>query len=136
MTSAALELQGAIVARLKAFAPLAAFVAGRVYDRIPANAPAIFPYVSFGPEDHVQDDAECISGTEITIQIDAWSQAVGRPEVKKVAEAVRSALHNADLPLSDNALVSLEHRQTRLLTDPDGLTSHAALEFVAFIEQP
>ncbi|MCB1394387.1 DUF3168 domain-containing protein [Nitrobacter sp.] len=134
MTSPSLELQGAIVARLKTFADLAGLVADRIYDRVP-TAPA-FPYVSLGPAQSVSDDADCITGFEITLQIDAWSRAVGFPEVKRVAEAVRAALHQHELPLADNALVSLEHRQTRDFRDPDGLTNHAAIEFVALVEQP
>jgi hypothetical protein len=70
------------------------------------------------------------------MQLDAWSRAVGFPEVKRVADAVRAALHDYELPLSDNALVSLLHRQTRVLRDPDGLTNHAVVEIVALVEQP
>lgn len=134
MTSPSLELQGAIVARMKAFVDLTGLVADRIYDRVPVE-PA-FPYVSWGPEQAVADDTDCITGFEVFLQIDAWSRAVGFPEVKRVAEAVRAALHQYELPLADNALVSLEHRQTRFFRDPDGLTSHAAIEIVALVEQP
>lgn len=134
MTSPSLELQGAIVARMKAFVDLTGLIDDRIYDRVPAE-PA-FPYVSWGPEQSVADDADCITGFEVFLQIDAWSRAVGFPEVKRVAEAVRAALHQYELPLADNALVSLEHRQTRFFRDPDGLTSHAVIEIVALVEQP
>lgn len=134
MTSPLLELQGAVVARLKGYAGLAQLVEARIYDRVPEAAS--FPYVSWGPEQAIADDADCINGFDITIQIDAWSCAVGLPEVKKIAEQVRLALIEQELSLDDNALVLLEHRQTRILPEPDGLTSHAAVEFAAFIEQP
>lgn len=134
MTAVSLELQGAIIARLKAYAPLTAIVGQRIYDNVPANA--MTPYVSLGPEQVVSDDADCITGFEVTNQIDAWSEAVGLPEVKKIAEAVRAALHRYDLPLSDNALVSIEHRQTRFLRDPSSATNHAAIDFTSFVEQP
>lgn len=134
MTSPSLEVQGAIVARLKAFPALSALINNRVYDRVPL--PPAFPYVTIGPDQVVSDDAECITGFEMTIQIDAWSIDVGFPNVKRVAEAVRQALHGYDLPLTDNALVSFEHRQTRTFRDPDGITSHATIEFVALVEQP
>lgn len=134
MTSVSLELQGAIVARLKAYAPLTALVAQRIYDDVPL--PATTPYVSLGPDQIVSDDADCLTGYEVTIQIDAWSTTKGLPEVRRVAEAVRSALHDYDLPLTDNALVSIQHRQTRNLRDPDGVTNHAVIEFVALVEQP
>lgn len=132
MTSPTLELQGAISLRLKSDAALLALIGGRVFDRVPENA--AFPYVSFGSSDETSDDADCIDSFEISFQIDCWSRSVGFPEVRKIADAIRKAL-KADLNLTDNALVYLEHRQTRVFRDPDGLTSHAALTFEAVAEQ-
>lgn len=134
MTSPSLELQGAIVTKLKATPAVTALIGTRIYDSVPSTA--TFPYVSIGPEQTLADDADCITGFEIFMQLDAWSRATGSPEVKRIAEAVRDALHDFELPLTDNALVSFRHRQTRVLKDPDGLTAHAALEFVALVEQP
>jgi len=134
MTSVSLELQKSIVDRLRAFAPLSEFVAGRVYDEPPSQV--TFPYVSLGPDQVVSDDAECLTSFEVTIQLDAWSRKNGRVELKRVAEAVRAALHDYDLALETNALLSIRHRQTRHLPDPDDETSHAAIEFVAIVEQP
>lgn len=132
MTSASLEMQGAIVARLKASPAVTALIGARVYDTIPT--PVQFPYVSFGPSDELADNADCIAADEITFQIDAWSRATGFPEVRKIAAAVRAALHEHEFDLTDNAFVSFEHRTTRVFRDPDGLTSHAAIEFRAIVE--
>lgn len=133
-----LELQGVIIARLKADPDVSALVEQRVYDKVP-DAPT-FPYVSLGPTEELSDDATCGDGTltgfAITLQIDCWSRTVGFPEVKRVADAVRRALVGEELALNENALVYFEHRITRTLRDPDGLTSHAALTFEAFAEQP
>jgi hypothetical protein len=134
VTSPSLELQGAIVARLKQDPAVAALVGDRIYDDVPGTA--VFPYVSLGPSAELSDDVDCIVGFEITFQIDAWSRAVGSPEVRRVADAVRRALTGADITLADNALLSFEHRQTRVIRDPDGLTSHAAIAFDGFAEQP
>lgn len=133
MTSASLELQGAIVVRLKAYAPLTALVGQRIYEDVPLKA--VMPYVSLGPEQFVSENAECITGFEAFIQIDAWSTTVGQPQVKRIAEAIRTALNDFDLPLVDNALVSMQHRQTRFLRDPASGVNHAAVEFTSFIEQ-
>lgn len=133
MTSPTLELQGAIVAALKGDAGVTAIVGQRVCDRIEAGA--LFPYVSLGPTDEVSDDVDCTDGFEITLQIDCWSRVPGFPEVRRLADAVRQAL-KAELALTDNALVYLNHLTTRTFRDPDGLTSHAALTFEAFAEQP
>jgi hypothetical protein len=128
-----LELQGLIVATLKASAGLAALVGDRIYDTVPQGAQ--FPYVSFGPSDSLSDDADCIEGLAVSQQLDAWSRAVGFPEVKQISDAVRAALHDKNLALTVNALVFLEHRQTRVFRDPDGLTNHAAIAFEASVER-
>lgn len=134
MTSPSFELQAMVVARLKAFSGLSALIGSRVYDDVPETA--AFPYVSWGPEQALQDDADCIEGFNVSLQIDAWSRATGQGESKKIAEQVRLALHNYGGSLTDNALVSIEHTSTQFLRDPDGKTSHAVIEFSAFIEQP
>lgn len=128
-----LELQGAIVTALKADPVLQALIGQRVYDQPPDNPQ--FPYVSYGPSDSIEDDADCIQTQDIFVQLDAWSRAVGFPEVKKIADAVRVALNDRDLPIQVNALVCLQHRQTRTLRDSDGITSHAAISLEAFIER-
>lgn len=141
MTSPAHELQVAIVSRLKASAPVAALVNQRVYDDVPAEQDreartgAAWPYISMGPGDEVSDDADCIDGFEITFQIDVWSQDVGYPEVRKIADAVRRALRS-DLELTDNAMVLFQHRVTRYLPDPNPLVRRAAMTFTAIVEQP
>lgn len=128
-----LELQGAIVQRLKTDLDVNALVAGRIYDRIPEER--VFPYVSIGPVDMLDDSVECITGFEVFQQIDVWSRGVGFPECKTIVDAVRAALHDADLILPTNGLVFIEHRQSRVYRDPDGLTSHGALSFEASIER-
>lgn len=134
MASPSLELQGAIVARLKASAGLTALISGRVYDAVPSNA--LFPYVTVGEGDETSDDADCIDGFEISLDIDVWSRAVGFPEAKRISDEVRKALKSPDLTIPTNALVEFRHRQTRFLRDPDGLTSHAVMTFEGFAEQP
>lgn len=134
MTSPTLELQGAIVARLKAEAGVTGIVGQRIYDPVPAGA--VFPYVSMGPREELSDDAECITGIEATMQIDAWSRSGGFSEVSRAADAVRDAIHGYEFNLTTNALVLFEHRLTRIFRDPDGITSHAAMTFTALVEQP
>jgi hypothetical protein len=132
MASPELELQGAIYATLSADVDLVALGSG-VYDIVPRDAP--LPYVTIGPMFSGEQDADCIDTSLIDIQIDCWSQSVGFPEVKQIAHAVRRCLHDADLDLPTNGLVMIEHSQSRFFRDPDGLTSHAAVEFVATVER-
>lgn len=134
MSSPSLELQGSIVARLKAVPAVTALIGQRVYDSVPASAD--FPYVTVGTGDEVSDDTDCITGFAISLDIDCWSREVGFPEVKRIGEAVRVALHEHDFSLTDNAAVYFRHRVTRFLDDPDGITKRAAMIFEAFVEQP
>lgn len=134
MASPELELQGAIVARLKADAGVTALVGQRIYDPVPPGA--TFPYVSFGPRDSLSDDADCITAFEITMQIDAWSRDPGFKQALQIADAVRNALHDHEFNLTVNAAVLFEHRTSRTFRDPDGLTSHSAITFTGFVEKP
>jgi Protein of unknown function (DUF3168) len=133
MANPELELQGAIVSRLKADPGVAALVNGRIYDAVPQTA--TFPYVTIGPTQTIDDRAECIVGLEIFQQIDAWSRGVGYPEVKKIADAVRFALDDAPLVLPTNALVFIECEDGNTSRDPDGLTNHSRLNFRASVER-
>jgi hypothetical protein len=70
------------------------------------------------------------------VQIDAWSQSVGFPEVKRVASAVRRALAFAPMDLTGDGyrLVDIALETDLTLRDPDGVTSHAVLTFRALTE--
>lgn len=132
MADPSLALQIAIVGALKGATELAGLVDDRIFDRVHDNA--TLPYVSLGPDQVLSDDADCVDGFEIFPQIDCWSRTVGKPEVKAVAGVVRQILHGAELVLSDFRLVEIRHQSTRYLTDPDGLTSHAAMTFRALVD--
>lgn len=132
--SAELELQGAIDMRLRADVPLTALINKRVYDQPPT--PVTFPYVTIGEAQSIQDDATCVTGEKVYLTLHAWSQAVGYPDVKRIAAAVKDCLHLAPLTLPNYRLVSILHRQARVFRDSDGLTSHAVIELVASVHKP
>jgi len=127
-----LDLQEAIVQTLRSDPDMNSLVAGRVYDSVKAST--TFPYVSVGPDVVTQDDSSCFEAYDIAVQIDVWSRAKGQPEMKRIAGAVRAALHNAELALDDFALVSLQHEITRYLMDPDGSTNHGVVSLRALID--
>lgn len=139
MTSAVLELQGAVVAAIKADFGVANIVGARVFDHVPrsltGDVSATFPFVGWASDDAQTEDIDCIDGQTVSFDIDCWSRQPGFPEVRRLSDAVRAALHNAELALADNAIVSIRHDQTRTFRDPDGLTSHAVLTFEAILEQ-
>lgn len=133
MSDPSLALQGAIVALLNANSGVTQLVDARIYDEVPAPvAPATlptFPYITVGDAQVIGDDTEdCGDGSEVNVQIDAWSRARGYPEVKRIAAAVRTALKTS--PTFSGFDVSVvEFLQTQFLRDPDGKTRHAAMQF-------
>lgn len=135
MTAPALELQGLIIATLRGDAAVSALVDG-IYDRPPADrwAGAHKAYISLGPSDVLIDDADCVNGETVTAQVDVWSQQPGQVECKRICAAVKAALHDRDLVLTDNALVQMTLDLTRIMADPDGITTHGAMQFTAMIE--
>ncbi|MAM13024.1 MAG: hypothetical protein CML23_21750 [Rhizobiaceae bacterium] len=168
------ELTRVVINRLKRDVSVSGFVAARVFDRVPAEPKPVFPYISMGPSDVLQDDAECIMGEEISFQIDCWSEgdgeAYGSAEVKKLAGVVKRCLHGAEVTVIDRepferyraedsasgislypsvvmdfstglslspretGNVTIDHRITRIMREPNGITNHAALSFRAFVE--
>lgn len=126
------ELQVAIVNVLKADPDVSTMTAGRVYDRVPLDAG--YPYISFGPEQDIPEDADCIEASEIILQIDVWSQDPGFREARRIGKAVKRALTDEAITLTDNALVYFEFDGRRVLRDPDGNTSHVVLTFRAGVE--
>ncbi len=107
----------------------------RVFDRVP-NAGDTAPYITFGPSDEVEDDAECISSSVHSLQIDVWSeQQGGFKECKEVTYAVKKALHDVSIDLPTHALVEMRVTQRRHFRDPDGITSHGVVTVEAMIEE-
>jgi hypothetical protein len=138
--SPTLELQGGITVRLKASSAVIDLVGTRVYDHVP-RAPdgavtALFPFVAHSASDELQNDADCIEAVDVAYEIEAWSDKPGYVEVLRIADAIKRSLHRYEMTLSTNALVELNHVQTRKFRDPDGVTSHVILEFAATIETP
>ncbi|KQR77581.1 DUF3168 domain-containing protein [Rhizobium sp. Leaf341] len=129
MASPELEIQGEVVRLLKADATVTGLVTTRIYDQPPTSPP--FPYINIGEAQTLRRDATCLEGGDIYLTMHAWSRAVGFPEVRRIADAMVEALHLAPMTLSTNRFISIMHRQTRVLRDPDGLTSHAVVEFLA-----
>lgn len=132
MTDHSLAVQKAVLDALVA----ASLAGGRVYDKPPADPYGDgTTYISFGPSDQSEDDADCIDGSIVTQQLDIWSRySAGFRDSKILAGDVRSALHRQTLPISGAQLVELEVRSIRHLRDPDGITSHAVIEVRALVE--
>jgi hypothetical protein len=122
-----LQLQKAIVARLKADAGVNAIIAGRVYDTVPPNATK--PYVSFGPFQLLPEHGDCLDGGEAIVTLDGWSNGQnGTVEIKQLGTAIATALDLAPLALdAPQRLVEMTIEQTQYMRDPDGITAHAVI---------
>ena len=131
MTSPILESMRAVHAALTGDAALMGRVSG-VYGRIPEES--AFPYVSYFTVDAFEDDAECITSTRMTLQVDIWGRDVSPAPVYEIESEVKRVLHNAPLALTDNAMVFIKWDISRDLPDPDGLTHHRAMTFTIVTE--
>ena len=114
MKAATSELQKVIIQTLSNDADVKDIVDGRVFDSVPLKAE--YPYISLGPMTSDTTLADCL-------------------EMRELANAVRQALTKSDLILEKNGLVLFIHESTRELRDPDGLTSHAAVNFEAVVQR-
>lgn len=133
-----LEVIAAALNKLRSTTAVTALVGDRIMDVVPQDPAPASPYISLGPSDVVNDDADCVEGAVVTFQIDVWSWGVGEDaasaKVRKVAGAVRKALHGAEITLTKNALVMIEHSATRVFREEDTKINHAAMTFEAFVE--
>ena len=127
-----LELQRTIVLALKADVTLAAIVGDRVYDRAPQNV--VFPFVQIGEMQQVTDDADCVTGFEVYIDIHSWSRSYGAVECRQMTSAVHTALHDVDLVLTGATLNNIRMVSQREITDPDGETTHGVSTFRALVD--
>lgn len=132
MSSSDLELQKAIYERLKSYVPLQGLVGASVFD-LPSASDTL-PYVTIGEADLKRADVTCQQSDEIYLTLHAWSAKPGYTEVKSIAAAVVKALHHYPLLVVGYRLLSIDHTKTRTFRDRDGMTSHAAIEFTAYIE--
>lgn len=141
---ASFELIGAMMTQLKAATSVTALVGQRIYDRVPElqdGTPNVaYPYISVGPTSSIPADFDCIDGEDVTIQFDIWSSGPGEAfssvECRKICSAVKRALHDAELVLSENALVTLQWELTRTMRDPNPAICHGAVQFTATVETP
>lgn len=123
------EVQGALVAALKA-AP--AIAGGRIHDNVPESP--VFPYLSIGSEQVIDDGNSCGDGWEVFSDVHVWSRAVGYVEAKQImATAVDKIM--AITTIGGFSLIAVGVEDTRVFRDPDGLTSHGVIS-VRFIINP
>jgi len=143
---ASIELIAAMMTLLRASVPLQNLGVAKIYDRVPTQtdgslAPTVtHPYISLGPSTSIPADYDCMDGEEITVQWDVWTngdeEAFATVLCRKLCKVVKRTLHNSELALINNALVSLEWEMTRIVDDPNPAIGHGVVMFTATVETP
>ena len=135
MGNVQLALQRAVVARLKAYAPLGPLIGARIYDRVPENAAP--PYVHIFDIQTVEAGAACIDADEATLTLQIWDTDKGRVRLRRIAGHVRDALHHheADLMADGCALIEMQVTDMRDFLEADGITSRAIVTLRAHVER-
>lgn len=123
-------LQKALFDRLVATVP---GVAGRVYDRPPMSA--VFPYIQIGHSQTLPNSAACIDGAICNITLHVWSRTGGAVECRSLSNVIVTALDGwlPDLGV-DLACADLRCGSALVMTDPDGLTTHAVMAITAYTQ--
>jgi hypothetical protein len=128
------ELQKAIFDALVADAGVGALVGDRIYDGMPSDGQ--YPCISFGPSDNVPEDLECVAASTEAVQLDVWSRDQGRlGPCKDIVGAVKTALHLADITLTQHALIRIRTDSIRVFRDADGITAHGVVTVEADLEE-
>jgi len=132
--SVSVSFQDLVLARLEASAAVTAIVDDRIVD---GNYDGLaYPNITFGASDFTPDDADCIRGREETLQLDCWTREGGKKwPCRKLVDAVKTALHDADGVLSTGALVLMRVDLVRVFDDPDGITTHGVVQVTGIIEE-
>ncbi|EJN01414.1 DUF3168 domain-containing protein [Phyllobacterium sp. YR531] len=120
MTSAALELQKALLARLKADNSLEKLVSGRIYDRVPPKAE--FPYVTLGSSNIYDWSTATERGSEHLFTLNIWNRASGRKSVFEIMNVIEQLLMPRQLALNGHRLINLDlqYSQARAEDNRDG----------------
>lgn len=133
LPDATLPLQAAIITALKGAAAVTALVpSASIYDTPPASAAK--PYIAMGPIQVLRERADEYDGADHYIQIDAWAPGPNSKEIKQIGAAIVATIDDAALSLSGHRLIGIDIEQLNYLSDPDGITKHAALTFRARTE--
>lgn len=133
MASASFALQKALFLRLTADAALSALLGGpRIYDDVPVRGE--FPYVTFGQTTERDWSTGTEPGAEHVVTLHVWSRAAGRKEADEIMEAVKVALHEANLMLAGHRLVNLRHEFSDARRETDGESYHGVTRYRAVTE--
>jgi len=121
MTDSTLELQKAVVAKLKAAAGVTTLVSTRVYDEPPQNP--TYPLIQIGEDNSEPYDATLLTGWECFLVIRSWSRKPGKVEARQIMAAIKAALHDVALTLDTQTFVNGKLVSQNTVDQNDGRTT-------------
>lgn len=129
-----LDLQRAIVTKLKPDTDLQALISNpiRLFQDVPPGP--TFPYVTLGPSQRLPDLAECIDGAEVFTDLHVYTRAPGYELVKRIGATLIDILHDAVLTLGEHRCLLINLSSELYFVEPDNLTKHGVLTFRALVE--
>jgi hypothetical protein len=126
-------LQTAVVDRLATDPNVLAIIgAGRIFDRLITRAEP--PFLVLGEMTSTDFSSGDDIGSEHRFEIEAWTKQNGRKQAIELGDAVRAALHDADLTLAGATLINLRHERTVSRRAPKTGLHVARLRFRAVTE--
>ena len=125
-------LWAAIKQRLQADETIEAKCGDRVKDRPLCGMQ--LPYVQLGEAQVLPWEAQCIDGVQVYLPIHVWArEGWAGDDAREICAAIYERLHHQKFAVPGHTLHLIELRDTRgPLRDPDGVTRHSIIEFLAY----
>jgi len=124
-------LQKSIYQTLTGDTELMALLTG-VFDRPPQGT--AFPYVTLGESIGSDWSTKTTTGTEQLVTLHIWSREGGRKEAATIMERLHTLLHQADLSVDGQDLVSIQFASSGITLETDGYTYQGIMRFQALLE--
>ncbi|MEE9589689.1 MAG: DUF3168 domain-containing protein [Hyphomicrobiaceae bacterium] len=131
--SANWALQESVYQALQSDGPLVSLLGGaKIYDRAPRDA--ALPYVTFGQSVARDWSTGTEEGEEHILTLHIWSEQPGRKETQEIIKALRDALNNAALGVTNHHLINIRYEFSDTRRDPEGETFHGIVRYRAVTE--
>lgn len=129
MSDPSYAVQKALLDLLRA---TASDVGGHVYDNPPAGVET--PYATIGEGEAAPTDEDGLGASELSLQVDVWSNYPGFAEVKRIATAYVAVLDDRPLATIGYVVERMHVRRVAYLRDPNGVTRRARIDLTIFTQ--
>ncbi len=125
-------IQEAVYARLSGDEQLAAMVKG-VFDEVPEQV--VYPYVTVGEAVETPFDTHDCYGAKVDTANHIWSDYRGYLQGNRIAGQIVALLARQPLDVDGHRVVTVKHRQTTPMRDPNPRLRHVVVRFQIITEQ-